>query len=169
MYCLGKRLSFLFWQKGNIIFVTFIRIYRKNHLFMNFFRKTIFHFPSRKKNKKKTTYFREKRKTTFPDITKKIIFQCDFFGKTIFLEDLNKTSYFHVFSFRKIILPFPSKEWDHIFGKKKYHLSWKHRKGHTPVRLFWRDQLFRTFAKRKYGFSCSVLYSNWSLLKAINV
>ena len=49
--------------------------------------------------------------TSFPDNTRKIIFPCNFFGKTIFSEHLKKMSYFHVFCFlRKIIFHFPSKE-----------------------------------------------------------
>ena len=89
----GKDYLCFFWQKVNIIFVTFMHIYRTNQISMYFLRETIFHFPT----KEKISYFREKRNTIFPDITKKIIFQCDFFGKTIFSEHLKKTSYFHVF------------------------------------------------------------------------
>ena len=59
--------------------------------FFFFLRKIIFHFPCKEK-----IYFREKRNTIFPDITKKVIFQGDFFGKTVFSESLKKTSYFHV-------------------------------------------------------------------------
>ena len=90
----GTRLCLFFWQKGNIIFVTFIHIYRKYHISLYFLIKINFHFPS----KENILYFREKRNTIFPDITKKIIFKCDFFGNTIFSEHLRKASYLHVFS-----------------------------------------------------------------------
>ena len=66
----GTRLSLFFWQRGNILFVTFINIYRKYHISMNFLIKIIFHFCL----KKKTSYIWGKRNTIFPDITKKIIF-----------------------------------------------------------------------------------------------
>ena len=45
---------------------------------------------------KEKIFFWEKRNTIFPDITKKIIFRCDIFGKTIFSYHLKET-YFHVF------------------------------------------------------------------------
>ena len=72
-----------FWEKGNIIYVTFIHIYRKYHISMYFFRKIIFHFPSKEKN----NIFSGKKNT---DNTRKIIFQCNFFGKTIFSEHFEK-------------------------------------------------------------------------------
>ena len=96
----------LFCQKVNIVFFTFIHIYRKYHSFMYLWRKIIFHleilffqniwrkyhifmyyfwerspFIFHLKNK---IIFSGKRDTIFPDNTRKIIFQCDFFGKTIF-------------------------------------------------------------------------------------
>ena len=52
-----------------------------------------FHFPL----KKIISYFQEKRNTIFPDITKKIMFRRQTFGKTIFSEHLKKISYFQVF------------------------------------------------------------------------
>ena len=48
------------------------------YISMYFLRKIIFHFPS------KENVFLQKRKFIFSDITKKIISQCKFFGKTIF-------------------------------------------------------------------------------------
>ena len=30
------------------------------------------------------------------------------------------------------------------------------KKDHVQVQIFWKDHLFKTFGKRKYGFSCSV-------------
>ena len=79
--------------RENIIFVTFIHIYRKYHISMYFLRKIIFHFLS----KGKISYFPEKN-TIFPDSTRKTIFKRDFlFGKTIFSGYLKEISYFHIF------------------------------------------------------------------------
>ena len=72
----GEDHLWFFWQKGNVIFVIFIHIYRKYHISMYFLRKTIFHFPS----KEKISHFPEKN-TIFPDNIRKIIFQRDFFWK----------------------------------------------------------------------------------------
>ena len=47
-----------FLQKSNIIFVTFVHIYRKYHTSMYFLRKIIFHFPS----EEKLSYFQKKKK-----------------------------------------------------------------------------------------------------------
>ena len=84
----------------------------KDHIPVQFFRKTIFSeylkkisyfhvffwerssFIFRLKNK---MIFWGKRNIIFPDNTRKIIFQCKFFGKTIFSEHLKNISYFHVF------------------------------------------------------------------------
>ena len=72
--------------------------------------------------------FSGKRNIIFPDNTAgKITLECDFFGKTIFSEDLKKASYCIIF-LRKSIFHFPSKEWDDISGKRKYHLSRNTRK-----------------------------------------
>ena len=46
-----------------------------------------------------------KRNTIFTKYTENIIFLCTFW--------------------RKMIFHFPSKEWDHIFGGKKYYLLWR--------------------------------------------
>ena len=68
---------------------------QKISYFHAFFVKIIFfHIPP----KEKISYFLEKTNTIFPDITKKIMFRCEFFGKTIFSEHLKKISYFQVFS-----------------------------------------------------------------------
>ena len=86
----GRDYLCFFWQKGNIIFVTFIHIYRKYHTSMYFWSSIIFNFPS----KEEISYFREKRNTIFPDITKKIIFNCQFFGKTIFFRTFEENIIF---------------------------------------------------------------------------
>ena len=132
----------LFWQKGNIIFVTFTHIYRNYEISMYFLRKIIFHFPSKKYHifgKQEISSFRiiQKRSYSsviflerpsfqniwkkyhifmyffwerlffifclnnkiiisgkgniiFNDNTRKVIFQCIFFGKVIFSEHLEK-------------------------------------------------------------------------------
>ena len=55
----------------------------KYHILMHFLRKITFYFPS------KETFFRQKNKF-FPDNTRQVMFQCKFFGKTVFLEHLEK-------------------------------------------------------------------------------
>ena len=62
-------------------------------------------------------------------------------GKFIFVRKRNttftniqKTSYFHAFFDN--IFHFPSVKKNHIFWKKKYHLSSWYKKGHIPVQLF---------------------------------
>ena len=79
-----------FSQEGNVTPLTPTHIYRK-HISTRFLIKIIFfHFPT----KEKIPYFLEKRNTVFPDITKKIMFRHEFFGKTIFSEHLREISYF---------------------------------------------------------------------------
>ena len=74
--------------------VTPTHIYRKYNISTRFLIKiNFFHFLP----KEKISYFLEKRNTIFPDITKKIVFRREFFGKAIFSENLKKTSYFQVF------------------------------------------------------------------------
>ena len=75
------------YSRTNIIFLSDAR--NSHEIKISFF-----HFLS---SKKKISYFMEKRSTTFPDITKKIMFKCELFGKIIFLKYLKKTSYFQVF------------------------------------------------------------------------
>ena len=83
-----------FYQEGNVTPVTPTHICRKYHISTRFLIKIIsFRFPS----KEKISYFLEKRNTIYPDITKKIQFRREFFGKTIFSEHLKKISCFQVF------------------------------------------------------------------------
>ena len=72
----GEDQRSIFLQKGNIIFLTFTRVYRKYHISMYFLRKINFYFPSKEK-----TIFSGKKNTIFLDNTRKIIFQCNFFWK----------------------------------------------------------------------------------------
>ena len=85
----GIILSLFSWRKGNIIFVTFINIYRKYHISMYILTKITFHFLP-------------KQKISF-QILQKISYSSEifFFGNTIFSKRLKKTSYFHVFFFEK--------------------------------------------------------------------
>ena len=84
---------FIFLPGGQCHACNPYNIYRKYHISTRFLIKIIFHFPP----KEKISYFLEKRNTIFPDITKKIVFRREFFGKAIFSENLKKTSYFQVF------------------------------------------------------------------------
>ena len=91
-----EKIIFAFWQKGNFMFVgkrnTIFTEYRKDIIFpCIFWEKTSFTFQLEK------IYFLRKRNAIFSDDTG--ILQCDFFGKTIFSEDLKRISYFHVFFF----------------------------------------------------------------------
>ena len=88
----------LFFRE-NIIFVTFIHIYRKYHISMYFLRKIIFHFPP----KEKISYFAGKKIPSFQIIQDRSHSSAIVFGKTIFSGHLKKISYFHIF-LRKFIL-----------------------------------------------------------------
>ena len=54
---------------------------------MYFLRKIIFYFPSEERI---SNFPVKKKNNIFPDNTRKIIFQCDIFGKIIFSENLEK-------------------------------------------------------------------------------
>ena len=153
----------LFWQMCNIIFVAFIHMYRKYHISMYFLRKIIFHFPS----KEKLSYFLEKRNTIVPDITKKIIFQCDFCGKTIFSEHLKKPSYFHVFFLRKIIFPFPSKEKISYFWEKRSTISPDITKKIMFQCDFFRKIIYSEHLEKENIVFCAVLW-NYKIKKLRN-
>ena len=128
MYFCGRRSSLIFFgRRGyNVIFITFIRIYRKYHISIYFLRKIIFHFPS----KEKILCFRGKKIPSFQIIQERSYFG-GIFLKTIFSEHLKKISYHHVFFF------------------EKYHLSQLYKKDHIPVQFFWEDHFFMTSGKRK--------------------
>ena len=79
---------------------------------MYFLRKIIFHFRSRK------NIFSRKRNATFLDGRRKIIFQRDFFGKTIFSEHLKKISYFHIFFWERSSFIFRLKNKIIFLGKR---------------------------------------------------
>ena len=114
---------------------------------MYFLRKIIFHFLYAKKY----IIFSGKRNAIFPDDKRMIIFQYDFFGKTILSEHLKNISYFLVFFEQNHLLFFAYRTRLHL-RRKKYHLSWLYKKDHIPVHFFWKDHIFRTFGKRKIWF-----------------
>ena len=117
---------------------------------MYFLRKTIFHFPFF--HPKKNNIFSRKN-TIFPDNTRTMIFQCNFFRKTIFWGHLKKISYFHVFFREKSSLIFRLKN-KMIFSRKINIVFPDNTRKIISQRNFF-NHLFRTFAKMKYGFSCS--------------
>ena len=104
-----------FSQEGNVTPVTPTHIYRKYHISTRFLIKIIFfHFPP----KEKISCFLEKRNTVFPDITKKIMFRREFFGKTIFSQHLKKISYFQVFFWERSSFLFYRKNKIILSGKR---------------------------------------------------
>ena len=93
MHFSGVRASLFLYHGGDMSCLWRLRMYTENTIFHALLIKIIsFHFPP----KEKISYFLEKRNTIFPDITKKIMFRSEFFGKTIFSEHLKKISYFQV-------------------------------------------------------------------------
>ena len=89
----GNKGIFFFFQEGGVIVVLPTPIYRKYHISTRFLINIIFfHFPPKEK-----IYFLEKRNTNFPDITKMIVFRCEFLGKTILSEHLKTISYFQIY------------------------------------------------------------------------
>ena len=77
-----------------IRFPDFFRL-AMHHVSMYFPRKTVFHFLPREKR----SCFREKN-NIFPDNTRKIMFQRNFFGKTIFSRHLEKEN----MAFRAVVV-----------------------------------------------------------------
>ena len=150
--------SFYFCQEGNVTPVTPTHIYRKYHISTRFLIKIIFfHFPP----KEKISYFLEKRNTIFPDITKKIMFRREFFGKTIFSEHLKKISYFQVFFWERSSFLLCLKNKIIFSGKRNIIFPDNTRKVIFQCDFFWKYHFFKTFGKGKYGFSCSV--DTWSI------
>ena len=110
-----KILFLLFWQKGNIIFVTFIYTYRKYHISMYFLGKIIFHFLF----KEKISYFWGKKGIPSFQILQKISYSSvNIFGKTIFSKHLKKTSYFQVFYWGRLSFIFLLKNKIIFSGKR---------------------------------------------------
>ena len=82
-----------------------------HHVSVYFLRKTVFYFLPRENR----SFFREKN-TIFPDNTRKIMCRRGPFWKDHLFRKFEE-------NIRKIVFHFPSNVEDHIFGKKKYHLS----------------------------------------------
>ena len=151
---LGERSYLVFWQKCNFIFVgkrnTTITNIQKTSYFHAFFEKDHLSFSVRKKN----IIFSGKTNAIFPHDKRKIIFQCNFFGKTLFSEHLKNISYFHVFFWERSSFIFRLKN-NIIFSEKRNIIFPDDtRKIIFQCDFFWKDHLFRTLGK-KYGFSCS--------------
>ena len=135
---------FFFLPGDSFTPVTPTHIYRKYHISTHFLIKIIFfHFPP----KEKLSYFLEKRNTIFPDITKKIM--------TIFSEHLKKISYFQVFFWERSSFLLCLKNKIIFSGKRNIIFPGNTRKIIFQCNFFWKDYLFKTFGKRKYGFSGS--------------
>ena len=99
------RLTF-FWQKGNIIFVTIIHIYRKYQISMYFLRKIIFHFQS----KEKISYFRVKQIPSFQIIQERS------YSSAIFLE---RPSFQNIWRKYRICMYFLRSMFFHFLSKEK--------------------------------------------------
>ena len=82
----GIRVISRLWEKE----IPHLPNIQKTSYFHVFFEKDLLLFSVRRKN-----IFSRIKNAIFPYDTRKIIFQCDFFGKTIFSEHLKKI-YFHV-------------------------------------------------------------------------
>ena len=156
--CIFSRHLCFFSQEGNFTPLTPTHIYRKHHISTRFLIKIIFfHFPS----KEKISYFIEKRNTIFPDITKKIVFEAEFFRKTIFSKHLKKTSYLQVFFWERSSFFLHLKHKIIFSGKRSIIFPDNTRKIILQCDFFWKDHLFKTFGKGKSGFWCSVSNTYW--------
>ena len=71
---------------------------------------------------------------------------------------IQKISHFHALFYKDHLLSFSAQRKNIIFsGKKKYHLSRYYKKDRVQVQISWKDHLFKTVGKRKYGFPCSAI------------
>ena len=147
----------IFWQKVSFIFVgkrgTIFAKYAEKIIFpCIFWERSSFTF-----HLEEISYFREKEMPSFLMVQERSCFGVIFFGKAMFSEHLKKISCLHVFPWERSSFRLKN----NIFGEKKYYLSRWYKKYHIPVGFIsyssaMKDHLFRTFRKRKYGFSCSV-------------
>ena len=146
--CIFSRHLCFFSQEGNVTPLTPTHIYRKHHISTRFLIKIIFfHFPP----KEKISYFLEKRNTIFPDITKKTTLKCEFLANTIFSEHLKKMC-FQIFFWERSSFLLCLKNKITFSGKRNIIFP-----DNTRNIMFQWD-LFKTFGKTKYGFSCSGHY-----------
>ena len=139
--------------------VTPTHMYRKYHISTRCLIKIIFfHFPP----KEKPSYFMEKRNTIFPDITKKIVFRCEFLGKTIFSEHLKKISYFQVFFWERSSFLLCLKNKIIFSGKRNIIFPDNTRKiifqcdffGKTIFSNIWKKKIWEIFQKIFFSVQC---------------
>ena len=119
------------------------RTYRKHHIFMYFLRKIIFNFPSEKKN-----LFWGKRNAIFPDDIRKIILQCNFFGKTIFSEHLKNISYFYEFFGERSSFIFRLQNKINFSEKKISSFLMLQERSYSSG-ILWEKLLFQKISKKK--------------------
>ena len=147
MYFFGRKLSLIFWQKGNIIFVTFIHIHRKYHNSLHLLRKIIFHFPS----KEKISDFQVK-KIQSSHITEERSYSSAIFFVRLSFQNMKEISYFHVFFFlRKFIFHFLSKDKTIFLGKRNIFFPDNTRKIIFQCMFFERSS-FQNIWKKKICF-----------------
>ena len=151
-----KRSSLLFWQKSNFIFVGKkippLPNIQKISDFLVFFEKDHLSFSA----SKKLSYFWEKRNAIFPYDIRKIILQCNIFGKTIFSEHLQNISYFHVFFWEISSFILRLKNSIIFLGKRNIIFHDDTRKIIFQCNFFLKIILSEHLERRKYGFSFSV-------------
>ena len=105
----------------------------------------------------KKVMFSGKKIPTFQIIQEKSCAGAAPFGKTISSEGLKKISYFRVF-FKKDHLSFSIQHVRSYFREKEISSFPIIQERSYSGAIFWKDHLFRTSGKRKYGFSCSVYF-----------
>ena len=109
--------------------------------------------------------FSGKRNIIFPDnTTRKIIFPCDFFGKTIFSEHFKKISYFHVF-FEKDCLSFTVWRIRWYFQKKEISFFLIIQERSDTSAIFSERPSFQNIWKKKIWFFMQCL--KWRLVTSI--
>ena len=151
-----EKIIFAFLRKGSFTFVgkeiPSLRNIQKTY-FHVFFEKDHLSFSVRRKN----IIFLGKRNAIFPDDRRKVIFQCDFFGKTIFSEHLKNISYFHVFFWERSSFIFRLKN-KIIFSGKSFLMI--REKLYSSV-IFLEKSTFQNIWKKELWF-----FVQWCLLGA---
>ena len=168
------RTSIIFFSDARNVIFKFI--FRENIIFALFDRRLVSYLQEKEipslPNIQKTSYFHNyfekhhpsfsvykrniilsgKRNAIFPDNTRKIIFQCDFLGKTIFSEHLKKMLYFHIFFWERSSLIFHIKNKIIFSGKRNTIFPDDTEKIIFQQDFFEKTIFFRTFGLRKYVF-----------------
>ena len=119
---------------------------------MYFFRKIIFHFPS----KEKISYFPEKN-TIFPDNTRKILFQRSVFWKDHLFGSFEENIIFPCIFLRKIIFCFLSKNKIIFSGEKNIIFPDNTRKIIFPCDFFGKS-IFSEHLEKENMVFCAVTY-----------